>query len=123
MTHLVPVAPATGPVEVSAPAPDRLATLAAPEFRAVNSYERGGVCAGVWTSTPGAWRVAYDEWEFCQVNAGVCEITPDGGAPVRYAAGAAFVIEPGFRGVFRVIEAMTKTYVILAPETAARALL
>jgi uncharacterized cupin superfamily protein len=36
----------------------------------------------------------------------------DRGAPQRYRAGDAFVIEPGFRGVWRVIEAMRKRYVI-----------
>jgi uncharacterized cupin superfamily protein len=121
MSSVHRIAPPTSPFDPSSPAPEQV-VAGAPEFGAVNAYERGGVYAGVWSSSPGAWRVFYDEWEFCQVTQGLCEITPDSGAPVRYGVGEAFVIEPGFRGVFRVIEPLTKTYVILAPNTAAKAL-
>ena len=54
----------------------------------------------------------YTEWEFCEITRGLCELVPDGGAARRYGVGDAFVIEPGFVGVWRVIEPMTKRYVI-----------
>jgi uncharacterized cupin superfamily protein len=56
--------------------------------------------------------VAYDEWEFCHVLEGVCELTPDGGAPQRFKAGDSFVIEPGFVGVWRVLAPMKKRFVV-----------
>src|ERR1700753_414680 len=37
--------------------------------------------SGVWECTPGAWRVVYDEWEFCHFLSGVSIITEDGKAP------------------------------------------
>ena len=43
---------------------------------------------------------------------GVCELVPDGGEGVRYSEGDSFIIEPGFTGVWRVIEPMKKRYVV-----------
>ena len=43
---------------------------------------------------------------------GVCELVPDGGEAVRYGEGDSFIIEPGFSGVWRVIEPMKKRYVV-----------
>ena len=101
-----------GEVVVEAVAAERLIE-GNPVTTTINGYEREGhTFVGEWAATPGAWRVSYDEWEFCQMLEGVCEIVPDGGAPQRYRPGDAFVIEPGFRGVWRVIEAMRKRYVI-----------
>ncbi len=121
MSRIIPIAPPQGEPETDAPASDRVVE-GAPAFCSVNGYERGGVYAGVWSSSPGAWRVAYDEWEFCCVSEGVCELTADGGQTRRFTAGDAFVIEPGFRGIFRVVEAMSKKYVILSVQAAAKAL-
>ncbi|MGE0740649.1 MAG: cupin domain-containing protein [Hyphomonadaceae bacterium] len=76
-------------------------------------YERDGqTYVGEWAADIGAWRVKYEEWEFCHMLEGVCELTPDGGDPERYAAGDSFVIEPGFVGVWRVIAPMRKRFVI-----------
>jgi uncharacterized cupin superfamily protein len=76
-------------------------------------YTQGDkIFAGEWSSDVGAWRVSYDEWEFCHMLEGVCELTPDGGAPQRFTAGDSFVIEPGFTGVWRVIEPMKKRFVV-----------
>jgi uncharacterized cupin superfamily protein len=76
-------------------------------------YERDEkTFVGEWSADVGAWRVAYDEWEFCHVLEGVCELTPDGGTPQRFSAGESFVIEPGFEGVWRVIAPMRKKFVI-----------
>lgn len=68
---------------------------------------------GEWSSGVGAWRVRYDEWEFCHMLEGICELTPDdGGATQRYEAGDSFVIEPGFVGVWRVLAPMKKRFVV-----------
>lgn len=72
----------------------------------------GRLFSGVWESTPGAWRVAYDEWEFCEIVAGVSVLTPDGGAPATVRAGDAFVIEPGFAGIWEVVETTRKHFVV-----------
>lgn len=70
------------------------------------------IFAGEWSATAGAWRVKYDEWEFCHVLEGVCELVSDDGETTRYSEGDSFVIEPGFAGVWRVIEPMRKRYVV-----------
>jgi uncharacterized protein len=93
-------------------APDRVIE-GAPSTRTIIDYEQGEqTYAGEWSASVGAWRVAYDEWEFCHLLEGVCELVPEGGAPQRYTAGESFVIEPGFKGVWRVIEPMRKKFVI-----------
>jgi uncharacterized cupin superfamily protein len=68
--------------------------------------------AGEWSAGVGAWRVKYDEWEFCHVLEGVCELTPDGGVAARFEAGDSFVVEPGFSGVWRVLSPMRKRFVV-----------
>jgi len=100
------------PVEIAPVAPDRLIE-GGPQTRTIVDYQRdGAVFAGEWSADVGAWRVAYDEWEFCHVLEGACELTPDGGAPQFYQAGDSFVIEPGFTGVWRVLSPMRKKFVI-----------
>ena len=84
-----------------------------PMTETINQYERDEhTFVGEWAATAGAWRVSYDEWEFCHILSGVCELVPDGGEARRYVAGDSFVIEPGFSGVWRVLEPMRKRYVI-----------
>ena len=93
-------------------APDRVIE-GAPVTELINQYEAGEhTYVGEWAASLGAWRVAYDEWEFCHILAGLCELVPDGGAAQRYGPGDSFVIEPGFKGVWRVLEPMRKRYVI-----------
>lgn len=75
-------------------------------------YRRGDTFAGEWSAGAGAWRVHYDEWEFCHMLEGVCELVPDSGSAQRFTAGESFIIEPGFSGVWRVIEPMRKRFVI-----------
>lgn len=76
-------------------------------------YERDGkVFVGEWSASVGAWRVKYEEWEYCLMLEGICELVPDGGAARRFNVGDSFVIEPGFVGVWRVIEPMKKRFVI-----------
>jgi uncharacterized protein len=78
-----------------------------------NQYALGEhTFVGEWSATVGAWRVSYDEWEFCEMLEGECEIAPDEGDAKVFRKGDAFVIEPGFTGVFRVLAPMKKRYVI-----------
>lgn len=78
-----------------------------------NRYSGAGRHVGEWAADAGAWRVAYDEWEWCEVIEGACELAGDDGVTWRFGAGDAFVIEPGWRGVWCVLEPMKKRYVIV----------
>lgn len=98
--------------ESAAPAPGRLIS-GNPQFRTWNLEEAaGGIYSGIWEATPGKWRVEYDEWEFCHILAGVSILTEDDGASRTVRAGASFIIRPGFRGSWEVIETTRKAYVI-----------
>ncbi len=98
--------------EVARPSPEKVVS-GDPIHRTWNVEEQdGGLYAGVWESTPGEWRVSYDEWEFCQILAGHSVLTEDGGATRELRPGDAVVIRPGFKGTWRVVETTRKTYVI-----------
>lgn len=98
--------------EEGAPAPDRL-VAGDPKFRTWNVEERdGGLYAGIWEATPGKWRIEYDEWEFCHILSGVSVIAEDGGETRTVRAGDSFVLRPGFKGSWEVVETTRKEYVI-----------
>ena len=98
--------------EIGAPAVDRLIS-GDPVFRTWNIEEQpGGLYAGVWESTPGAWRIQYDEWEYCRILSGVSIVTEEGGAARPVTAGDSFIIRPGFKGVWEVVATTRKEYVI-----------
>nr|WP_027057247.1 cupin domain-containing protein [Mesorhizobium loti] len=98
--------------ESGAPAPDRLIS-GDPKFRTWNVEERdGGLYAGIWESTPGKWRIVYDEWEFCHILSGVSVIAEDGGEARTVRSGDSFVLRPGFKGSWEVLETTRKEYVI-----------
>jgi len=108
--NFAPIA-AIGDPEVGRPDPARLIS-GDPVHRTWNLEDRDGLYAGVWESTPGAWRVVYDEWEFCHILSGHSILTEDGGAPVILRAGDSFILRPGFTGVWEVVETTRKEYVI-----------
>lgn len=98
--------------EEDGPAPDRL-IAGDPKFRTWNLEEaEGGLYAGVWEATPGKWRIAYEEWEFCHILSGVSVITEEGGEAHTLRAGDSFILRPGLKGTWEVVETTTKEYVI-----------
>lgn len=112
MSHLLMFNTEALVAEESAPPADRLID-GDPRFRTWNLEEApGGLYAGIWESTPGHWRIQYDEWEFCQILAGESLLHEDGGVSTRLRAGDSFVIRPGFRGSWEVLMTTRKTYVI-----------
>jgi uncharacterized cupin superfamily protein len=104
------------PFEAGAPLAERL-LAGAPAFRTWTFEETpdSKVFAGVWESTPGKWRISYDEWEYCSILSGVSIVTRDGEAPQRVTAGDAFVIQPGFEGTWEVVETTRKLFVVRLP--------
>jgi uncharacterized cupin superfamily protein len=110
MSHLFPVTPSVAP-EVSRPDPAKV-LAGDPVHITWNLEERDGLYAGIWQSTPGTWRIAYDEWEYCRILEGTSILTEDGGAPFTVTAGDSFVIRPGFTGTWEVVETTRKDYVI-----------
>lgn len=83
-----------------------------PVFTTWNLEDRDGLYCGIWQATPGTWRIAYDEWEYCRILSGHSVITHDDGTATTVRAGDSFVLRPGFTGTWQVIETTTKDYVI-----------
>lgn len=100
-----------GPPESSRPDPARI-IRGDPVHSTWNLEERDGLYAGIWESTPGAWRVQYDEWEYCRILSGISILTEDGKPPVTVRAGDSFLLRPGFTGIWEVVETTRKDYVI-----------
>lgn len=97
--------------EISRPAHEKL-LLGDPVHTAWNMEERDGLYAGVWQSTPGKWLISYDEWEFCHILSGVSVITDESGYKHHLSKGDSFILRPGFKGTWQVIETTRKEYVI-----------
>ena len=97
--------------EEDAPPADRVIS-GAPRFRTWNHEDRDGLYCGIWQATPGKWRISYDEWEFCHILEGVSVIAEDGGEARTVRAGDSFILRPGFKGTWEVIETTRKEYVI-----------
>lgn len=99
--------------ELDAPKPERL-LAGDPKFKVWNfeTSKDEALFAGIWESTPGKWRVEYDEWEFCHILSGISILTEEGKSPQRLEAGNSFVIRPGFKGTWEVLETTRKEYVI-----------
>lgn len=117
MSLLLPFDPETlGAPEASSPPPERIVS-GQPRHLTwnVETTPDEALFAGMWESSPGAWRVEYDEWEFCSIVSGVSILREDGEAPKTVQAGDSFVLRPGFRGVWEVVETTRKLYVIRLP--------
>lgn len=106
------LSPDAVPPETTRPAPDRV-VAGDPVYTTWNVEQRGGLYCGIWQSTPGTWRIAYEEWEYCRILSGFSVITEDGGAPQTVRAGDSFILRPGFAGTWEVRETTIKEYVIL----------
>ena len=111
-TSFLRLTPATAAPVTERPAPE-MVLAGDPVFTSWNAEERPGLYCGIWQSTPGKWRISYDEWEYCRILEGHSILTEDGGAPHTVRAGDSFVIRPGFRGTWEVIETTRKDYVIV----------
>jgi len=111
-SHFVKIVTEGREAEIGAPAGGRVIS-GDPRFATWNAEEAdGGLYAGVWEATPGKWRIAYEEWEFCHILSGVSVVTEEGGAEHILRAGDAFVLRPGFKGTWEVLETTRKEYVI-----------
>ena len=70
---------------------------------------------GIWSSTPGRWRVAYSEHEFCYLAAGRVRLVASDGATSEFGPGDAFVVPAGFTGTWETLESARKYYAIFEP--------
>jgi uncharacterized protein len=111
MTHLERLTRDTITPEVERPDPSKV-LAGDPVHTTWNLEDIDGLYCGMWQSTPGTWRVSYEEWEYVHIQSGVSILTEDGGSPVTLRAGDSFVIRPGFVGTWECVETTLKDYVI-----------
>ena len=104
---------AEGPGEAGAPPPERV-IAGDPRFRTWNLEERDGLYAGIWEATPGTWRIEYDEWEYCRILSGRSVVTSETGEVMEVGPGDGFVLRPGFKGTWEVVET-TRTESVVRP--------
>ncbi|OLP55879.1 cupin [Rhizobium rhizosphaerae] len=98
--------------DVGAPAADRIVS-GDPQFRTWNLEEaEGGLYAGIWEATPGAWRIVYEEWEYFHILSGHSRVISEDGTVFELKAGDSMILRPGFKGIWEVIETTRKDYVI-----------
>ncbi|MGU7784729.1 cupin domain-containing protein [Burkholderia sp. PU8-34] len=76
----------------------------------------GQFSCGIWECTPGRWTIEYDESEYCEMLSGVAIVRDRDGNERVLRAGDRFVIPPGFRGTWEVVEACRKIYASHAPQ-------
>ena len=102
----------TGTVpEITRPDPAKV-TRGDPVHTTWNLEDTGGLYAGLWQSTPGAWRVSYAEWEYFHILEGHSVLTGDDGSVQTLRAGDALIVRPGFKGEWDTIETTRKEYLI-----------
>jgi uncharacterized cupin superfamily protein len=112
MTLLQRIDDSTAPPEVSRPDADKV-LAGDPVHTTWNVEERGNLYCGVWESTPGKWKVSYDEWEYVYIHVGHSILTDAAGVETHLMATDSFVIRPGFVGTWEVVETTIKDYVIV----------
>jgi uncharacterized cupin superfamily protein len=113
MTHLLRLTRDGTTPEVTRPAPEKV-MAGDPVHSTWNVETRGGLYAGLWQSSVGEWQVDYSEWEYVHILEGISVLTDADGVATTLKAGDSFLIRPGFRGTWRVVETTLKDYVILS---------
>ncbi len=111
MTALLRLYPEAAEPETDRPAPGKV-IAGDPVHTTWNLEERGGLYCGIWQSTPGKWRISYEEWEYCRILSGRSVITDADGAEHHLGPGDSFILRPGFTGTWEVLETTRKDYVI-----------
>lgn len=112
MTNTIRIDRNGRPPELSRPDPAKVLE-GDPVHSTWSLEERDTIFAGLWQSTPGMWRVSYEEWEYFHILEGYSVLTDSEGVATHLKAGDSLVIRPGFTGTWRVVETTLKDYVIV----------
>jgi uncharacterized cupin superfamily protein len=112
MTAFIRLTTEAASAEQDRPAAEKLLS-GDPVFSTWNVEERPGLYCGIWQATPGKWLISYDEWEYCRILSGRSVITDENGTEFPLGPGDSFILRPGFKGTWEVIETTRKDYVII----------
>ncbi|CDF82287.1 Conserved hypothetical protein [Pseudomonas knackmussii B13] len=84
-----------------------------PHTRVAEVERPDQVDTGVWECSPGRFRRQIVQQEFCHFIAGRGTFTPDGGEPIAFQAGDAFLLPENSIGVWDIQETVRKTFAII----------
>lgn len=110
-----PIAATPSTPGVSASTPDHILLSGNGVTTAWNFFQADdeSVHSGIWESEPFSKRKSHpDEMEFCYLIEGQVRISDQQGNSSVFNAGDAFVVEPGFDGVWESTTQVRKYYVI-----------
>ena len=102
-----------GEGESSAPDPERVLAGNPPQ-QVWNAFSSPDGCfhTGRWSSTPGLWRVRYNEYELCHLLSGAVRLTTDEGGTWVFRAGDSFLINKDFVGTWETLQHCVKLYAV-----------
>lgn len=104
--------------ETTSQHPDEANRIKGNPLRIAREYfanDTHGVRAGTWEAGEGVYRIALgaDKHELFHILTGRVIISePDGANPRQFVAGDTGVIPPGFKGIFEIVEAASKFWVV-----------
>lgn len=70
----------------------------------------GDMAAGIWECSKGSYHATCTTYEYVVLISGRVALTPDGEEPVTVKAGDTFVVEPTFKGIWRIEEDVRKQF-------------
>ena len=97
------------------PRPDRLVT-GNPKRQTYSLYEHPNMDCGIWHCEVGAWNIVFadNKQEFFNVIEGLVRLhDKNSDTIIEVGAGEAGIIPPSFEGIFEVVEAVKKYYVVV----------
>lgn len=97
--------------EITRPAPE-LVISGDPVHTTWSLEDVDGLYCGLWQSTPGKWKVNYNEWEYVYIHKGHSIVTDADGNQTHLRAGDSYILRPGLSGTWEVVETTLKDYVI-----------
>lgn len=96
------------------PRPERLLSAHNPLRTTWTHFNEGPLACGIWACEPGAWKIRFADGktEFFCVIEGRVRLHDEQGRRVEVGPGEAAVIPAGFVGVFEVVQAVRKYFVV-----------
>lgn len=112
MQTVVKLAPTAGTEPSTAILDGWVVTEGNPQMKTwgLHTSAAGDMVCGIWECTEGSFHATYSAYEYVVLIEGRIVITPDGGTPVTVEAPDAFVVEPTFKGTWKIEKPVRKHF-------------
>jgi uncharacterized cupin superfamily protein len=81
-------------------------------FKVLHSSKSDEFHSGIYECTKGAWKVTYNEDEFCTLIEGHVRLTNDKGEAQDFKAPDSFIVPSGFTGTWEAVTPVRKFFVV-----------